>query len=191
VSAGAIVLAAGASTRLGEAKQLAVLGDERLLERAVRIANEAGLAPVIVVLGCRAEEIRASCRLGDATVVLNPDWAEGMASSVRAGIAALPGDLDGIVLMTCDQPAVTGAHLHALLKAAETNSGLQVVSSRYANRQGVPAFFPAAAWADLRSLRGDQGARGLLGESKSVELDGGQLDVDTAESLELARQRYG
>jgi CTP:molybdopterin cytidylyltransferase MocA len=191
VKIGAIVLAAGASTRLGEAKQLAMLGGERLLERVLRIANEAGLAPVIVVLGCRAEEIRENCRLGHAEVILNPDWAEGMAASVRAGIDALPEDLNGVVLMTCDQPAVTVDHLGALLKAVETNSGLQVVSSRYANRRGVPAFFPAAAWAELRSLRGDQGARGLLGESKSVELDGGELDVDTAESLELARQRYG
>ncbi len=183
----AVVLAAGASTRLGEAKQLVMLGGERLLERAVRVAGEAGLEPAIVVLGARAEEIQAACALGGATVVLNESWTEGMASSVRAGIAVTGVEVDGYVLMTCDQPAVTAEHVRRLcaLEAGET------VASRYLGKLGVPAFFPASRRGELVALRGDAGARSLLIGARAIELAGGELDVDTPESLAEARQRFG
>ena len=84
----AVVLAAGASTRLGEPKQLIAIGGETLLERAVRTAREAGCAPVVVVLGADAERIRERCDLGDALAVVNEEWQEGMASSIRIGVAA-------------------------------------------------------------------------------------------------------
>jgi molybdenum cofactor cytidylyltransferase len=169
----AVVLAAGASTRLGEAKQLAEVGGERLLQR-------------VVVLGARAEAVRAACALDGASVVVNESWSEGMASSVRTGVAAAGDDLDGWVLMTCDQPAVTAEHLRALIAAAA-----ETVASRYGGKLGVPAFFPAARRGELMALRGDAGARGLLKGAREVELAGGELDVDTAESLAEARQRFG
>ena len=102
----AVVLAAGASTRLGSPKQVVRLDGETLLERAVRVAREAGCSPVVVVLGAAAASIRAECSLGDAVVVVNEDWASGMGSSVGCGVQAL-GDVDGCVLMACDMPAVT------------------------------------------------------------------------------------
>ena len=179
----AVVLAAGASTRLGEPKQLAVVGGERLLERAVRVAREAGCAPVVVVLGARAEEIRAACVLGDARVVVNEEWSEGMGASVRVGVGAV-GDAEGAVLMTCDQPAVTAEHLRALMAVGD------VAASAYAGRCGVPAYFPAKAFAALMELWGDAGARGLLREAATVDLDGGELDVDTAADLDEAKRRF-
>jgi CTP:molybdopterin cytidylyltransferase MocA len=182
-----VVLAAGASSRLGEAKQLVQLAGERLLDRAVRVAREAGLAPVVVVLGCRAGEIQRNCRLEGAEVVLNAGWAEGMASSVRAGVSALAADVDGMVLMTCDQPAITGDHLRRLVKAG---GGGEAVGSRYAGRMGVPAFFPALSFQELLDLRGDEGARKLLGRGLAVELPGGETDVDTREALDEVRLRF-
>jgi molybdenum cofactor cytidylyltransferase len=187
----AVVLAAGASTRFGEPKQLALLGGERLLERAVRIALEAGCEPVMVVLGARAAEIEAGCELRAAKVVLNEAWAEGMASSVRAGLGALLQDVSGIVLMTCDQPAVTAGHLRKLTAAGESAATRVTAGSSYAGRVGAPAFFPVDRFSELMGLRGDQGARSLLQASLAVELPGGELDIDTVESLEAARQRYG
>ena len=187
----AVVLAAGASTRFGEPKQLAKLGGERLLERAVRIALEAGCEPVVVVLGAKAAEIEGGCELRAAKVVLNEAWAEGMASSVRAGLGALPQDLSGIVLMTCDQPAVTAGHLRKLAAAGEGAATSVTAGSSYAGRVGAPAFFPVDRFSELMGLRGDQGARSLLQASLAVELPGGELDIDTVESLEAARQRYG
>lgn len=179
-----VVLAAGASSRLGEAKQLVELGGERLLERAVRVAREAGLAPLVVVLGCRAQEIQKECGLEGALIVTNEGWDEGMGSSVRAGVSAVAGQVDGLVLMTCDQPAITVEHLRRLMEAGVR--GLTVGSS-YAGKVGVPAFFPASRFEELLILRGEEGARRLLRPAEAIELAGGELDVDTAEALQAAR----
>ena len=84
-----MVLAAGASTRLGEPKQLVMLGGESLLERAVRMAREAGCSPVVVVLGSSAASIEAGCALENVIVVVNEDWADGMGRSIGVGIGTL------------------------------------------------------------------------------------------------------
>lgn len=179
----AVVLAAGASTRLGEAKQLVIVDKETLLERAVRATHEAGCSPAVVVLGASADAIRAACSLGDAQIVVNEDWASGMGSSVGAGVRAL-GAVDGCVVMTCDMPAVTAEHLRALMETGE------VKASAYAGRRGVPAYFPAAMFPALGNLQGDAGARELLRTAACVELAGGEQDVDTAEDLERVRRMF-
>ncbi len=183
----AVILAAGASRRLGEAKQLVRISGETLLERAVRVAEEAGCAPILVVLGARADEIRAACDLSGASVVLNLEWAEGMAASIRVGVAALEASgamVTAAIVMGCDQPAVTAGHLLALM-------GGGVVASGYAGRRGIPACFPVEVFGDLGRLSGDKGARDLLQTAQAVELPGGELDVDTVEALAEARARYG
>jgi molybdenum cofactor cytidylyltransferase len=183
----AVILAAGASTRLGEPKQLAVLGGETLLERAVRVASQAGCAPVVLVLGAHAKRIRAGCALGDAVVTVNEQWQEGMATSIATGLRAVrAGDItiSGVVLMTCDQPAVTAEHLRALSATGE------VAASEYAGRRGVPAYFPVSWFAALSELSGDAGARELLRGARTVELADGELDIDTPEALEEARRLF-
>ena len=180
----AVVLAAGGSTRLGSPKQLALLGGERLLERAVRVAREAGCGPVVVVLGAEYPAIIAGCSLGDAVLVIHPDWTQGMGESIRLGVraASLVARLaKGLVLMTCDQPTVTAEHLRGLMESGE------VRASRYAGRNGVPAYFPARCFSELMWLPGDAGARGLLQEAAHLPLAGGELDIDTVEDLERAR----
>ena len=188
---GVVILAAGASTRLGKAKQLALLGGETLLDRAVRTATEAGCGPVIVVLGARAVEIQAQCRLQDCRVVLNEAWADGMGTSIRAGSQVLAGRVAGVILMTCDQPAVTPEHLRRLIAANEANETPVAVGSAYAGRIGVPAFFPAEQFGLLLNIKGDQGARDLLRSTNAVGLADGELDVDTVEALQAARLRFG
>ncbi len=178
-----VVLAAGASTRFGSPKQLAVLGGETLLERAVRLAREAGCQPVVVVLGASADAIRARCELGDAVIVVNENWTEGMGGSVRVGVSVL-GEVDGCVVMACDMPAVTASHLRALRSSGE------MMASSYAGRRGVPAYFPAWAFPVLLTLHGDAGARKLLQSAQSRELAGGEVDVDTANDLERMRQMF-
>src|ERR1700722_1047546 len=182
-SVAAVVLAAGGSSRLGEPKQLVRLGEENLLERAVRVAREVGCWPVVVVLGASAEVIRSQCSLGDARVLVNEGWEEGMASSIRLGVGAL-SEVDGCVVMTCDQPTVTVGHLSQLI-------GNDVKASRYAGRNGIPAYFPAAVFGDLMELRGVKGARGLLAGVGFVELEGGELDVDTWGDLVRVRELFG
>ncbi|WP_353068403.1 nucleotidyltransferase family protein [Tunturibacter empetritectus] len=181
---GAVILAAGASRRLGEPKQLVMVGAEILLERSVRVAHEAGFSPVIVVLGASAESIEAACALGDAEVLINDSWSEGMGASVRVGVGALR-DVDGCVLTTCDMPAVTAAHLRSLVVSGE------VTGSMYAGRRGVPAYFPATSFEDLMKLQGDAGAKDLLRSARCVALADGELDVDTIEDLKRARALFG
>jgi molybdenum cofactor cytidylyltransferase len=185
VSIAAVVLAAGGSSRLGEPKQLVRLGGENLLERAVRVAREAGCAPVVVVLGASAELILDGSELGDAFVVVNEGWALGMGGSVALGVWAFP-DVDGCLVMTCDMPAVTASHLRLLMAGGDV-----VMASSYAGRLGVPAYFPSAVFGELKKLQGDRGAWELLAGAACVDLVGGELDVDTAGDLVRVRELYG
>jgi CTP:molybdopterin cytidylyltransferase MocA len=184
----AVVLAAGASTRLGEAKQLLMLGGETLLERAVRTAREAGCTPVVVVLGAAHLEILARGQPEDAVPVINDEWKEGMASSIRLGVRTLgfiAQDAEGVLLMTCDQPAVTPEHLNLLMH------GQEVRASRYAGRNGVPSYFPKRYFNELMELTGDAGARALLAQADAENLSHGELDIDTKEDLARAREVFG
>ncbi len=182
----AIILAAGASTRLGQPKQLVTLAGETLLARTVHVAQAAQCSPILVILGANAEAISAACPLPSAQVVLNPRWADGLASSICAGIAVLPATCQAAILMTCDQPAVTPEHLHRLIKMTVD----EPVASSYSGRNGVPACMPASSFAALLRLRGDSGARALLQSAPAIHLPGGELDIDTPGSLAEARQFY-
>jgi molybdenum cofactor cytidylyltransferase len=184
----AVVLAAGASKRLGEPKQLVSLGGEALLERAVRVARGAGCLPVVVVVGAEYANVLENSALGDAVTVINDQWMEGMASSIRLGLRTLESmskDAGGALLMACDQPAVTVTHLLHLMSKPE------VTASRYAGRNGVPAFFPAEYFDKLMELKGDAGARELLAGARYVGLENGELDVDTPGDLARARELFG
>ena len=184
----AVVLAAGASIRLGELKQLVRLGEETLLERAVRVAREAGCSPVVVVLGAEYVQVLGNSLLDDAVPVINDHWEEGMASSLRLGVRTLgfvAKQAEGVVVMTCDQPAVTASHLCTLMDGGEATA------SHYAGRNGVPAYFPAALFGKLMKLHGDKGARELLRTARSVELPGGELDIDTTEDLDRMHRMFG
>jgi len=180
--AAAVVLAAGASRRLGQPKQNILLGGETLLERTVRIASLAGLDPVYVVVS--QQQLPAS--LPSATILVNPEAAEGMASSIRTGIlAAIRGGSQGAAILACDQPAVTPEHLRAIV-----GDGTAVMASSYAGRKGVPAYFPASAFEQLLELRGDIGARNLISNASAIELANGDLDIDTEKDLARAKTLY-
>jgi molybdenum cofactor cytidylyltransferase len=142
----------------------------------------------VVVLGAAYQDILGRSRLGDAVSVINAEWEEGMASSIRLGVRTLgfvAKDSEGVVVMACDQPAVTAAHLRALMASGE------VRASAYAARPGVPAYFSTSTFAALMELRGDQGARELLRNTKAVDLPNGELDVDTATDLDVAERMFG
>jgi molybdenum cofactor cytidylyltransferase len=174
----AVILAAGFSRRLGRPKQTLEIGGETLVERAVRLAGEAGLSPVCVVVA-DAAVVEGLV----AMVVVNGEAEEGMASSIRCGVArAAELQGAGIVLMTSDQVALRAEHLRLLVEDESRMTG-----SRYAGRVGIPAYFPAASFEDLLRLRGDVGARDLLREAHSVVAEELSLDVDTEQDLERAR----
>jgi CTP:molybdopterin cytidylyltransferase MocA len=185
VRVAAVVLAAGASRRLGRPKQAVLLGGETLLERAVRAAIYAAFSPVIVVVR-EDESLAARLRAKGCEVVVNGQADEGMAASIRCGVEiAQQRGVEGAVLMACDQVGLRAEHLRHLVA-----DGCSVAGSGYAGRVGIPAFFPAAEFVGLLKLRGDVGARELLHGARVVVDETLQLDVDTEAELQRARQIY-
>jgi molybdenum cofactor cytidylyltransferase len=188
----AVIIAAGTSSRLGQPKQLLVLEGETLLQRAIRIAHEAGARPVLVVLGAHRDEIEARVDFAGSNIVVNPNWEEGMASSIRTGVEALaeePG-CSGVLLSICDQPRVTPEHLGRMIDAFR-QSETSAIASVYAGKRGIPAIFPRHTFAELLALRGDKGASRLLSEPDrevvGIVLDGGEVDVDRPEDISHLR----
>lgn len=183
-SVAALLLAAGASRRLGAPKQL--LRDAQghtVLVQTIRAAIAAGCAPVVVVLGAHAADVQRLLSTEvpneDVSVVLNAEWETGMATSLRCGLDAIAtSTVTAALLLACDQPAVSTEHLRALI-AAYGASGGRVVS-HYGQVAGVPVLWPRDDWAAMRALTGDRGARALLrGDERGVALPGGALDLDT------------
>lgn len=188
----AIILAAGASRRLGQPKQLVVNSGETLLARAIRVAQKAGAAPVVVVLGSDSEAISASLgKRRDLVIVENPDWAEGIASSIRSGLQAAERHAPmsgGVLLSACDQPHVSSEHLQQLLARFHAQFDSAIVASLYGGTRGIPAVFPRSMFPLLEALAGDTGARSLLAHPPcplaGIALRGGEIDIDTPADLD-------
>lgn len=195
----AIVLAAGGSLRLGRPKQLLRVPasmqakdgteNEVLLERALRVTREAGFHPVFVVLGAYAEQVQRTAQMQDCTVLINPLWQEGMASSIRCGVQAVVEqcpDAPGLLLLVCDQPALGSGHLRALL-AAHRMAPENIVASRYADHPGVPILAPRSFFPALLALTGDHGARAILRAGNrnltEVPFANGEWDIDRLEDI--------
>jgi len=182
---GAVILAAGASTRMGEPKQLLPLEGRPLLVRAVEAALASPAWPVVVVVGAHADKIRPVLARHPVLVAENPAWAEGMASSLRAGIDTLrqfSRSLDAALIALCDQPAFS-AEAIAHLVAAQRTTGRSIVAARYAERLGAPALFLREHFAALAALTGEEGARTLLQQHAdrvaAVDLPELAIDLDT------------
>lgn len=186
---GAVLLAAGASTRMGQPKQLMLLDGKPLVVRAAECLLATETWPIIVVLGSHAEAVRA--RLARLPVLFadNPAWAEGMASSLRAGIATLQQfsrTLDGALVSLCDQPGFSPEVVRQLI-AMQRASGRSMVAAHYAGRNGAPALFMRDQFPALVSLTGEEGARTLLnrqpGQVATIAVPGLEADLDTPEDF--------
>jgi molybdenum cofactor cytidylyltransferase len=182
----AVVPAAGLSRRFGpENKLLQPYGDSTLVGTVVRTLQDAGL-PVIVVTGHEADRVAAVC-VG-AESVFNPDYEEGIGTSVACGVThAVP--CDGIMIALADMPGLARSTVEMLIGAFDGNPE-RIVAARYAaepERVGHPMVFGAAYHGDLGALKGDVGARDLLKHWRErivwVDCDGGLEDIDVPESL--------
>ncbi len=184
-----IVLAAGASARLGRPKQLLPWAGTTLLRHATARALEADLGPVLVVVGAQADAVRAAVHDLPVRVVVNDAWPRGVGGSIRAGVLALeqaaPGAI-AVILTTCDQPRVPASHL-ARLAAVHAETGQPIVASAYAGTLGVPALFAAAAFDELLALDGEMGAKAVIAGRRedvaAVECPEAGFDVDTEGDL--------
>ena len=189
-SVGAIILAAGASSRLGQPKQLLMYRGESLLARAIRLANEAGASPVLAVVGANRKLILDAVKFGDSIPTVNERWAQGISTSIHAGLDGLVNttpDAGAVLMMACDQPRLTADHLRALIHRFALQSEPSIVTSAYAEVLGIPALFPRNVFARLRALEGDKGARALLVDPPCplipMPFAGGEVDIDWPEDL--------
>jgi len=177
----AIILAAGASSRMGSPKQLLEWRNRPLLEHAVVNARAILGERIIVVLGAHAESIQATVDLGAVTSIVNPGWQEGMASSIRAGVQALPESASAALILLCDQPLINAAHMQNLLNGWQTTPN-RIVASQYHHSVGVPALFPSEFFEHLLTLKGDRGAKPVLmkfeGSLLKISLPEAELDID-------------
>ena len=184
----AIVLAAGGSTRLGRPKQLLSQGGRPLVRRPVEAAIEAGCAPVVVVLGAHAGEVRKALAGLAVQLVLNSRWSEGMATSIRCGVEVVRrgAEIDAALLLTCDQLEITGELLGRMLAEFDGRPGRRV-ACEYAGTVGIPALFHRSLFAELMLLEGDRGARPLLELEpellRRVSWPEGALDVDRPQDV--------
>lgn len=191
----ALVLAAGRSARLGELKQLLDWGGRPLLEHVVAGVATWPVGPVYVVLGAEADRILDEASLGDASVVINPGWEEGMASSLRVGLDALEREaqVEAAVLALGDQPSIPAEVVAGLVEEYRRERPMAVVP-RYRYTRSNPALVARPLWGRLMSLTGDVGARQLLaahpGWVREVYFDlPPPRDVDTADDVAELRPR--
>jgi molybdenum cofactor cytidylyltransferase len=192
----AIVLAAGRSSRMAPANKLLVEVDGvAMARRAVDAALASQAVATVVVLGNDAARVRRVLDGCQATIVDNPDFAAGLSSSLRAGVAALPADLDGVLVLLGDMPRVTPAHLDRLIAAFAPAEGRAICIPTHRAKRGNPILWDARFLPEMRALDGDQGARGLIGRHADqvceVEMpdDGVLLDVDTPSALAALGER--
>ena len=182
----AIVLAAGASTRFGSAKQLVRIGGRPMLHATVTRAVDVAGNSVIVVLGARAAELAPLLSHSPASIVINRDWREGLSSSIRAGVSRLPAACSGVLILLADQAAVTAEDLRRLVGAWRRQTEY-VAAAVYGATVGVPAIFPRSTFGALQQLRGDQGARVLIQRNPDrlvrVPMESAGIDIDTPEDL--------
>jgi molybdenum cofactor cytidylyltransferase len=182
----AIVLAAGASTRFGSAKQLVRLAGRPLLHTVVTRASEVTGNALIVVLGSGAAQLAPLLKHSPGSVVINQEWREGLASSIRTGVARLPAACSAVMLLLADQAAVTAEDLKRLA-GSWRKQPQRMAAALYSGSCGAPAIFPRSSFRSLSELRGDTGARALLVRNPDrvvrVPMPSAAVDVDTPEDL--------
>jgi molybdenum cofactor cytidylyltransferase len=185
---GIIILAAGSSSRLGKPKQNLIYRGQTLLQRAIETANASISQPVMVVLGANADVIEPTIVNCQVNIIYNPDWAEGIASSIRLGITEIQKiepNIASIILMLSDQPFLD-THILNFLVLSKSKTG--IVACSYNDIVGPPALFDAIYFPELLSLKGNEGAKKLLVEYadtiSTIPFPRGSVDIDTVEDYE-------
>ncbi|MBW4558958.1 MAG: nucleotidyltransferase family protein [Trichormus sp. ATA11-4-KO1] len=187
---GLIILAAGASTRMGTPKQLLKYGQQSLIYHVVEVAIASVCHPVIVVIGADAERIKQEIEPLQVHTVENPLWVEGMSTSIRVGMETLNAinpEAEAVVLMLCDQPLVFPQLINQLVEIHQTTLKL-IVASEYADILGVPALFNRVLFSKLITLSGMSGARQIIKkyaqEVIGIPFPAGLIDLDTPKDYE-------
>jgi molybdenum cofactor cytidylyltransferase len=201
-SIGAILLAAGRSSRMGQHKLLLPLGGRPLVAYSVEAASASSADPVLVILGYQAAEVEAALPAGRYSVCTNPKFASGMASSLCLGIEAFStlsaaGRLvAGAIILLADQPLISTSQINRLLLTARATPDA-IVAAAYAGHRSTPVYFPRHLFDELLQITGDEGGRSVIANHLDlvkllhiVEPEVG-LDVDLGEEYEELRANWG
>lgn len=179
---------------MGQPKQLLSLRGKTLLRACIDAVSEAGCSPVVVVTGSDSEKVHLGLTDANVIEVRNTNWQRGIGSSIRSGVQALidhAPDVEAILLLVCDQPAVNARFIKRLIAARDTTKK-DIVASSYADTVGVPALFNRSLLNELLSLGDEAGAKSIiLQKSERVEqlpFPDGAIDVDTWEDWETAQR---
>jgi molybdenum cofactor cytidylyltransferase len=188
ITVGLILLAAGASHRLGQPKQLLQFNGKSLLRHAAETAAASECKPVMVVLGSHADRLREEVSGLDVQVVENAAWENGVGTSIRAGVHAMQNqNVDAAVMMLCDQPFITTEMINRLIHLhVETKKA--IVASAYNNTLGVPVLFGRSVFADILALNDWDGAKSIImqyaTETLPVDTPAAGFDVDTPDDYD-------
>jgi molybdenum cofactor cytidylyltransferase len=187
---GIIILAAGSSSRFGSAKQLLTFNHKTLLQHAIDEAVKAGAEPVVVVTGANEDKVYNDINQGQAKIVSNKNWQQGMASSIVAGLQAAiscNSEIENIIIAVCDQPFISFS-LFEKLHQKQQESDMHIVACAYAGTIGTPALFTQKYFDALLTLEGDEGAKKILlankGDLAVIDFPHGNIDIDTQQDYE-------
>ena len=191
----ALVLAAGRSRRMGKAnKLLSEIGGEPMVARVVRAAVDSKAGPVVVVTGHEAAKVRAALTGHDVAFADNPDYAQGLSTSLAAGLAALAADVDGAVVCLGDMPRIDAGLIDRLIEAFAPEDGRTICVPTHGGKRGNPVLWARRYFAEIEAIAGDVGARHLSGEHEdavcevAVEDDAALIDIDTPAELAAAKR---
>lgn len=187
---GIVILAAGASSRLGRAKQLVPFHDKPLLQHVLDACTKTD-ALKLVVLGAYAEEIKREISPSETKILFNPLWKEGISSSIKAGLLELTSkhdDIAGILFLVSDQPFVSQDLIMNIMETFDNHKN-RIIASGYGGIIGTPAMFPAVYFHELSELSGDKGAASIIKRHSEhvivIPFEDGIKDIDTKEDLQI------
>lgn len=177
----AIVLAAGQATRFGRCKQLLRIGGKTLLAHVLDHLRTSKTDEIVVILGAYADEIRAEVPIAER-IVLNPHFAQGMSTSIHAGLAAIDANAEAALIVLGDQPFVRPGTIDCLIDAYRRTRATAIIPT-YEGVRGNPVLIDRALFDEMLTIRGDTGGRAILGDPLLVPVDdrGVLLDIDTTE----------
>jgi molybdenum cofactor cytidylyltransferase len=193
----AVVLAAGQSTRMGEAKQLLRVGGRTVLERTLRSVRGAGVDEIVLVLGASAELIRQkvpASLLNSLRIEINQEYGQGIANSLRAGLAAVSPQMNAAMIVLADQPFVRPETIRQIIEKYR-RCDAEIVIPFYKGKRGNPVLLDRSVFAEAMALEGDTGCRAIFGSHLqsifeiSVNDEGVLLDIDSREEYEQLRDR--